>query len=96
MGRRMVLDQEDHEAAEAADVAPGSDPGEEPAGRNGGSRRLMDLARQAEKLAGDKDAKVTKAVSVRLIFAGGIHQCCHPERRRRIWGGYGNQCRFYS
>ncbi|GIW76099.1 MAG: ATP-dependent helicase HepA [Phycisphaerae bacterium] len=63
VGRRMVLDQEDHEAAEAADVAPGSDPGEEAAASDG-SRRLLELARQAEKLAGDKDAKLTKAVSL--------------------------------
>lgn len=64
VGRRMILDQEDHEASEVADVVPGSDPGEETGGRDGGSRRLMDLARQAEELAGDKDAKLTKAVSL--------------------------------
>jgi superfamily II DNA or RNA helicase len=63
VGRRMVLDQEDNESAEVADVAPGSDTGEESAG-NEGSRRLLDLARQAEKLAGDKDAKLTKVVSL--------------------------------
>ncbi|WP_428938700.1 helicase-related protein [Fontivita pretiosa] len=62
VGQRMVLDQEDHEAAETPDVAPGSDPGEEAA--SDGSRRLLELARQAEKLAGDKDAKLTKAVSL--------------------------------
>lgn len=63
VGRRMVLDQEDHEASEATDVVPGSDPGEEAAASDG-SRRLLELARQAEKLAGDKDAKLIKAVSL--------------------------------
>lgn len=73
VGRRMVLDQEDHESAEAADVAPGSDPGEESAG-NESSRRLLDLARQAEKLAGDNDAKLTKAASlVKAIIRDGYN-----------------------
>lgn len=73
VGRRMVLDQEDHEAAETTDVAPGSDPGDD-ATAGEGSRRLMDLARQAEKLAGDQDAKLIKAVSlVKDIIRGGYN-----------------------
>jgi len=64
VGRRMVLDQDDLESAEMVDVTPGSDPGEESESAGSARRRLLDLARQAEKLAGDKDAKLVKAASL--------------------------------
>jgi len=64
VGRRLVLDQEDLEAAEAADVTPGSDPGEEAVPEEPARRRLLELARQAEKLAGEKDAKLVKAANL--------------------------------
>jgi len=65
VGRRMVLDQEDVESGEPADVTPGSDPGDELTPEQATRRRLLELARQADRLAGDADAKLVKAA--RLI-----------------------------
>ncbi len=64
VGRRMVLDQEDTDSAETADVVPGSDPSEEAAPDNAVRRRLLDFARQAEGLGSDSDAKLLKAVTL--------------------------------
>jgi len=64
VGRRMVLDQDDLESAEVADVTPGSDSGEEPEPNAPAPRRLLELARQAEKLAGEKDAKLIRAAGL--------------------------------
>jgi superfamily II DNA or RNA helicase len=59
LGRRSVMDLPEGEAAEALDVAPGAivDPTDESAGSLS-RRRLLDLARQAETLQGDRDAKL--------------------------------------
>jgi len=56
-GRRAVLDLDD-ENAEGIDVIPGSDAGDEDERER---RRLRDLAREAEALAGKEDAKLHKA-----------------------------------
>lgn len=59
IGRRTVLDLVEDEAVEGIDVTPGSDPGDE-AGRD--RRRLLDLAREADALAGAGDNKLKKIV----------------------------------
>lgn len=72
IGRRSVLDLED-ESTEGVDVAPGADPtaaDETPS--ESGARRLRELARAADALAGKEDAKLAKGVDVvsDLVDAG--------------------------
>ena len=65
VGRRQVLDQEDSESADASDITPGADPTEEAeqqASTNRDRRRLQEMAREADKLRGDGDAKLLRAV----------------------------------
>jgi hypothetical protein len=59
IGRRTVLDLMDDDAAEAIDVVPGSDMGEDT-----NRRRLLDMARSAEALMGEDDGKLHKAVEL--------------------------------
>jgi len=64
IGRRSVLDLDD-ESFEGADVAPGADPtaaGEAPVEST--SRRLRDMARAAEALAGKDDAKLARGIAI--------------------------------
>ncbi len=64
IGRRAILDQED-ESLEGEDITPGADP--TPAGDTpveSTQRRLRDLARAAEALAGKEDAKLAKATAI--------------------------------
>ena len=64
IGRRSVLDLDD-ESFEGADVAPGADPtaaGEAPVEST--SRRLRDMAKAAEALAGKDDAKLAKGIAI--------------------------------
>jgi superfamily II DNA or RNA helicase len=62
IGRRSVLDLEDQEV-DGADLTPGSDPGE---GDGGGPtrRRLLEMAREADALAGAKDTKLERALAL--------------------------------
>ncbi|MCZ2112021.1 MAG: SWF/SNF helicase family protein [Dehalococcoidia bacterium] len=62
-GLRSVFDQESSESADEDDAVPGADTiaAETPDARE--RRRLLDLARDAEKLAGDDDRKLTKLLS---------------------------------
>jgi superfamily II DNA or RNA helicase len=64
IGRRTILDLVEDETAEGIDVAPGSDPGgeEDEAQRN--RRRLLEMARIADTLVGEKDEKLKKAVQM--------------------------------
>ncbi|PWB53891.1 MAG: ATP-dependent helicase [Anaerolineales bacterium] len=64
IGRRTILDMVEDESAEGIDVAPGGDPGgeEDEAQRN--RKRLLEMARIANTLAGDKDEKLKKAVEM--------------------------------
>ena len=67
-GRRAVLDLDD-ESSEGIDVVPGSDTGEEGAPTR---RRLQELAREAEALTDENDAKLTKALElVKKLLADG-------------------------
>ena len=64
IGRRTILDLVGDETDEGMDVAPGSDPGgeEDEAQRN--RRRLLDMAREADALVGEKDTKLKKAAEM--------------------------------
>ena len=67
-GRRAVLDMDD-ESSEGIDLVPGSDTGEE---GDSERRRLQQLAREADALAGEDDAKLTKALElVKRLLADG-------------------------
>lgn len=64
IGRRTILDLVGDETDEGMDVAPGSDLGgeEDEAQRN--RRRLLDMAREADLLVGEKDVKLKKATEM--------------------------------
>ncbi len=59
IGRRTILDMMEDESAEGIDVAPGSDLEEDDQGNH---RRLLDMARMADALAGDKDEKLKQII----------------------------------
>ena len=63
IGRQTVLDLEDDEVAERMDITPGchvDDASDDTANR----RRLLDMARIADKLEGEKDNKLLKATEL--------------------------------
>jgi superfamily II DNA or RNA helicase len=64
IGRRTILDMIVDESADGADVTPGSDPGGEEDDAQRNRRRLLDLARAADDLLGEKDEKLKKAVDL--------------------------------
>ncbi len=64
VGRLTVLDQEEDEAAERLDVCPGADPGEHASNPESNRRRLLDMAREAQSLAGPYDRKVGHGIRV--------------------------------
>lgn len=64
IGKRKIFDLTDDEAAEGMDVAPGSDIGGEEDEAVTNRRRLLEMARIADALAGDKDNKLNKAIKL--------------------------------
>ncbi len=65
IGRRTVLDLMDADSAEGTDVIPGADADEtDQAGDSSARRRLLDMAREAERLMGPGDAKLKKAATL--------------------------------
>jgi len=73
IGKRTVLDLDQFEEIEGADVAPGSDPGEEIDTDQKLRRRLQEMARIAESLKGDKDEKLKKSIKlIREIIDDGF------------------------
>lgn len=60
IGRRTVFDVDVEDQTEGVDVVPGSDTEEGP-DKSKVRHRLLDMAREAEKLKGDKDAKLVEA-----------------------------------
>jgi len=64
IGRRAILDMVEDENAEGMDVAPGSDPGGEEDAAQRNRRKLLEMAREADKLYGAKDEKLNKAVEM--------------------------------
>jgi len=75
VGRRTVLDLMDESTAEGADVAPGADAWDEvqeEGKRN--RRRLLEMAREAEALVGQKDTKLKKSAElIGKLLADGFH-----------------------
>lgn len=77
VGRRTVLDLADDDAVEGMDVTPGGDP-EAPAEAADEEtklrRRLLDMARTADDLTGEHDAKLQKALGlVKKLVDQGWH-----------------------
>lgn len=64
IGKRTILDMIEDEAAEGTDVAPGSDIGEEEGEAVSNRRRLLEMARIADSLSGEKDAKLNKVIKL--------------------------------
>lgn len=67
ISRRTILDPIDDEASEGLDVPPGSDLGDESEEDRKKRRQLLEMARIAEGLCGERDGKLQKAK--RLIQA---------------------------
>src|SRR5262252_4877853 len=64
IGRQTVLDLQADEVVESLDLTPGSDLGDASDAEPRTRRRLLDMAREAEKLLGTRDEKLKKAVSL--------------------------------
>jgi superfamily II DNA or RNA helicase len=64
IGQRTILDLVGDETDEGMDVTPGSDPGGEEDDAQRNRRRLLDMAREADALIGEKDAKMKKAAEM--------------------------------
>ena len=65
VGRRQVLDQDDADSPDASDITPGASSSEdEESGTELSRRQLLELAREADKLRGNGDAKIQKAVTL--------------------------------
>lgn len=74
IGRRTVLDMVVDETADGSDVTPGSDPGGEENEAQRNRRRLLDMARVADDLLGEKDEKLKKAVDlIKTLLSEGYH-----------------------
>lgn len=72
-GRETVFDQDPVDAREDLDVVAGADPGEDETEDARVRRRLLEMAREADALRGDKDEKVKKAaVLVDALIADGF------------------------
>ncbi len=61
IGRRTILDPIDDEVSEGVDVAPGGDPEDETAEGTKTRKQLLEVARAADLLKGEKDTKLLKA-----------------------------------
>jgi len=64
VGKRMVLDHGDDDVTESLDVSPGGDIGDKADDEEKSRRRLREMAKEAEKLAGDKDSKLKKLIDM--------------------------------
>jgi hypothetical protein len=64
VGRRAVMDLIGEEDAEGTDVAPGADAGGDDDATTPTRRRLLDLAREAERLHGDADRKLAGGIRI--------------------------------
>jgi superfamily II DNA or RNA helicase len=62
IGRRTVMDLMDDEASEGMDIAPGGECDDAETSNLG--KRLKTLAREADKVIGDSDQKLTKAIKL--------------------------------
>lgn len=64
IGKRTILDMMEDEAAEGMDVAPGSDIGGDEDEGVSNRRRLLEMARIADSLSGEKDEKLNKVIKL--------------------------------
>jgi len=64
LGRRSVMDLETDEEGDITDTVPGADSEEDAGDETSERRRLRELARVAEGLYGDKDAKLARLVAI--------------------------------
>ncbi len=64
IGKRKIFDMVEDESTEGMDVAPGGDIGGEEAEATSNRRRLLEMARVADSLGGEKDNKLNKAVKL--------------------------------
>jgi superfamily II DNA or RNA helicase len=64
IGRRTVLDPIDDEAAEGIDVVPGSDIEAAESPDSASRRQLLEMARAARALSGNKDFKLKKGIAL--------------------------------
>ena len=64
IGRRTVLDLMDDTSNEGIDLPPGSDIGELTLDEQAHRRRLLSMVRESDKLTGQKDRKLQKAVQI--------------------------------
>jgi len=64
LGRRTVFDLDIDDATEVVDVAPGSDTESDDSEDTENRRRLREMAKEAEKLYGDKDLKLQKGIKL--------------------------------
>ncbi|WP_232778648.1 helicase-related protein [Carbonactinospora thermoautotrophica] len=72
LGRAAVLDLAEDEALEGLDATPGGDASDPGDPRNAERRRLLELAREADKLEGKADAKLATLVTeVKGLLADG-------------------------
>ncbi len=74
IGCRLILDLDIDESAESLDVIPGSDIAELAADEKRNRRLLMEMARQAEALRGDKDQKLLDLIeALKELLREGYH-----------------------
>lgn len=74
LGRQTVMDDLEEENLDGLDISPGSLLPEDDHPDSRRRRRLLDLAREADKLSGDKDNKLQIAiVAVRELLREGFH-----------------------
>lgn len=74
IGRRTVLDLLVDDAADGIDVTPGSNPGGEEQEEERNRRILLEMARSAEKLFGEKDEKLKKlTLLIKDLLAQGFN-----------------------
>jgi len=74
VGRRIVLDIDIEDAGEGEELIPGSDPGEEDTDAKRNRRLLLQMAKEADALAGKKDIKLRKAIPLIKDFIKNGHQ----------------------
>lgn len=73
VGRRTVLDQAGDDEAESVDANPGAD-AEGGDGEDSDRRRLNELAREADALRGERDAKLQRALPlIEALIREGFH-----------------------
>lgn len=75
IGRRVILDLVEDEAAEGGDISPGSSSGDETSEvEQKLHRRLLAMAREAEGLTGKKDVKLQQAVKlIKSVLSDGFN-----------------------